>query len=423
MTTSLSTRIFTLGILLVFIHFRVASQPKIDSLKRVLAESGSDTNKVNTLNQLSWNLRSNSPDQAMRYAIEAGNLARKLDYEKGEADSYNYTGVIKYRQGNLSEALNDHFRALQIREKTGDQKGTAMSLINIGNIYSDQGSNKKALEYFTKAARILEQQNDISRLAVVQLNIGAVYLAEGNYELAEENCKTALEKAKTSGNREVEAFALNNLGLIYQQSGNLDKALESYKESYALGETIGDKTVMVDASINIGNIYRDKRDYQQAITWHRKAETMSGEIGYMEGLRSVYECLSDDCRNMKNFAGAYEYYVRFKQVSDSLYNEEKLQQMMEMQMKYEVEKKELAIEKLEKEMRARSAFGLGFGGSQKSSTIWITALVLVACGFIGYLVYAQQRISSLKYQADALREIISRTQQQSKNKSFYNEFK
>ncbi|HNP99710.1 MAG TPA: hypothetical protein PKK99_11690, partial [Bacteroidia bacterium] len=57
-----------------------AKETIIDSLQKVLALSQEDTSKVNTLIQLSMEIRTEKPEEAVRYGKAAVELARKLNY-------------------------------------------------------------------------------------------------------------------------------------------------------------------------------------------------------------------------------------------------------------------------------------------------------------------------------------------------------
>jgi len=61
-------------------------QKKIDSLFSVLKKTKQDSTKVNTLNALAYEFRSNDPDTATYFANEALALATKTNYKIGIAN-------------------------------------------------------------------------------------------------------------------------------------------------------------------------------------------------------------------------------------------------------------------------------------------------------------------------------------------------
>ena len=62
---------------------------KIDSLKNVIETADQDTIKVKTLNALARKYFGPDPKQAFEYSQQAAELAERIKYDKGKADSYN----------------------------------------------------------------------------------------------------------------------------------------------------------------------------------------------------------------------------------------------------------------------------------------------------------------------------------------------
>src|SRR3990172_8269570 len=65
---------------------------KVDSLSARLHQSLHDTDRVNTLNALAWELRRNNPDTAIILSAQALKLAKKHDWHEGIGQSYHQLG-------------------------------------------------------------------------------------------------------------------------------------------------------------------------------------------------------------------------------------------------------------------------------------------------------------------------------------------
>jgi tetratricopeptide (TPR) repeat protein len=75
------------------------------------------------LNELSYNyINYGNNIQAKLYADSALTLAGKLNFKKGKAVAYRYTGIIYGSQGNNVEALKNYQAAIKIGEEIGDKK-------------------------------------------------------------------------------------------------------------------------------------------------------------------------------------------------------------------------------------------------------------------------------------------------------------
>jgi tetratricopeptide (TPR) repeat protein len=337
--------IFLIGATLIF-HCIDAQDRELDSLRAVLLEQPSDTNRVNNLLRTAWIARGDDPQAAMKDAQEAKELSAKLGFGKGEAMALSTIGVLQYRRGDLSSAAATHLQALRIRERIGDANGEARSCINLGNIYSDQRNNELALEYYIRAQEILEEGSDYERLAIVYLNIGGLYLAEGDNVQARHYSSLTYQLARKIDDPLLEAQALNNEGVCFQHLNMLDSAAIVCTKSYQLAEANGEKTMMVDAAINIGNFQRMQGKKSEAVATHRNALEVAFDMGYVEGLRGLYESLADDYKAMGDYENAFESQVLFKKFSDSIYNEENSIRMAEIAARYDEERKDLEVKRM-----------------------------------------------------------------------------
>src|SRR4249919_3464764 len=92
--------------------FLSAQQNKNDSLRHLLFVSKEDISKVNLLNQLSRNFNDSNPDSNLFYGLQALELSRKINYNKGEIDALLSTCAGFSLSGNYSKALENGLEAL-----------------------------------------------------------------------------------------------------------------------------------------------------------------------------------------------------------------------------------------------------------------------------------------------------------------------
>ena len=75
------------------------AQRSIDSLTKLLAHSGEDTNKVSLLIELAANYQFSASDTALELTDEAIQLARKIKYDKGEIRAISRQGEVRHLRG------------------------------------------------------------------------------------------------------------------------------------------------------------------------------------------------------------------------------------------------------------------------------------------------------------------------------------
>lgn len=193
------------------------------------------------------------------------------------ATYFNNMGVVYEKQGDYTNALDYHGKALAIREKIlgTEHHYTADSYNNIGVVYDHLHDNSNALEYHKKALTIYEKTFGKTHLATADSynNIGSIYDNQNNYAKALKYYSKALTIYKKCWGIDDPhtAATYNNLGVVYQKQGNLIKALEYHKKALAIREkTLGIHPDTADSYNNIAVIYENDGDYPQALVYHKK---------------------------------------------------------------------------------------------------------------------------------------------------------
>ena len=117
-------------------HFLNAQNlQKIDSLELSIEFTANPQNKIETLLELSSQLKNNNPDKALTYAEKAYNLSESENYDKGILNSL----II---QANIYWSITDFETAMEIAEKAKEMatelnlpKELALSFRITGLIY------------------------------------------------------------------------------------------------------------------------------------------------------------------------------------------------------------------------------------------------------------------------------------------------
>ena len=324
------------------------NNPVIDSLKLVLKTATHDTIRLQVLSRMIES--ENDYEVWPLYNKEMKSIAEKLlntqpkakvvkIAKKYLAEAFNNIGYIFDNQGNISKALENYGKSLEIREEIEDKIGIAVSLNNMGCIFINQKDNHKALEYFFKSLKIQEEIGNKRGIALSLNNIGFIYDEQGNTSKALEYYDKSLKTREDIEDKSGIAMSLNNIGFHYKNHGDLQKGLTFYSRSYKIYEEIGDKQGMAHLLSNIGSIYLAQLKLTNAKSYFEKSYQLSKELGYPKiieiaasGLKEVYE-------KQNNYKLAYQYYQEEIQMRDSIQNEENYKASVQQKSKYEYEKK------------------------------------------------------------------------------------
>ena len=295
---------FLFGLILFFCTTLALGQNiPIDSILALLKNDKEDTNKVNRLNDLAWELKSSNPDTAIVIGSHSLQLAEKLSWKKGIANSLGHLGVYYRLKSNYPKALDYYFQALKIDEVLNNKEGIAKRLGNIGLVYFNQSDYPKALDYYFKALKIAEELGNKNLISSWLGNIGLVYDDQGDFPKALDYYFKAIKIEEGMANKNGIAIWLGNIGGVYHQQADYPKALDYYLEALKLREELGAKNLIATTLGNIGIVY-----YEQAKELKRMMDD-----GRMKG-----EKTSHDIHLSLLYQKALDYYLNALKIAEEL---------------------------------------------------------------------------------------------------------
>jgi two-component system, NarL family, sensor histidine kinase UhpB len=332
------------------------NQRLIDSLTTLLETSKEDTNKVNYLNELAWELMYLNPDTAIVLGNQSLALSEKLEWKKGQASSIGRLGVYYWNKSDYSKALEYDFIALKMNEELGIKDRMAGNLSNIGIIYDKQGDRTKALEYYLRALKINEELGKKLAVATNLANIGVLYKAQREYPKALEYYNRALKLSEELGDKGLIATNLHNIGNIYRDQSDYESALDCYLKSLKIREEIGSKKGVASSIGTIGLLYSLTGRYKEAEVNLKKAIAMVTPMDLKKEMRDfefslsqLYDTTAQEAVKKGQFKLAAEnfklsliHYKKAIAVKDTLFNLEKSKEITRNEMNYEFDKKEVA---------------------------------------------------------------------------------
>ena len=321
---------------------------KIDEFEKKLQNANDAKTKIEILTKLGELYLRAEPSKARKYCLSALELSNKTNNSKGKINSYNTIGNSYYLEGDYNNSLDYYLKALKIVEEIGDKKGIANSMMGIGNIYSAQGNNKLSLEYQLKSLTIREELNDKDGISACYNNIGIIYTDLQEYDKALDYQLKSLKLKQELSDKKGISSNLGNIGAIYYQQGNYTLAMEYQQKAFEIRKDLNNKKGIAMSFVDIGNIYEKEGKYEDAIQSQLNAVKTAKEVGYKVALKGAYLSLSSVYEKLNNTKDALEYYKLFTTIKDSIFNKENSSKLIEMQTKFDTDRKEKEIALLTK---------------------------------------------------------------------------
>ncbi len=336
--------------------------------------------------------RISNPELSLELGQEFLDLALKSKNKAKEAVALENLARIFFNIGNYTRTLTYFFDVLTIAEEQGDKFNQAITLNNIGIVYAENQQWEKSIEYYEKSLVIKEELGNSIAVANTLNNLGLIHDEMGHYEQASLAYHKALEIFENRQDFGGLFATFNNVGENYLKQYRFDSAMMYFTKSNEIGihvENEYDKAHLINniaaASLGKGEILKAEKLYFQAIS---KAKKIKARLWVKEsylGLSKVYDAMSDYNRSL-------EYYRNYELIKDSLFNENKIQKIAEIEADYKIKNKESHLNLQRKEAEIQDL---------RRSQTRLVAYLLISCLFLfGTLIFVLYKRNQFKIKAN-----------------------
>lgn len=395
---------YKLSLILILLAFQINAQDKnIDSLKLLLSETTNDTTRLDLIVKIAERYKNYDTDSAWFY-IRKGQLANSLINASKHKASYFLTIATLYNiEMKNDSAIYYALKALDISRKYNYPAVTAYAYLKLGLIYFTLTNFNKALEFYQKAKQAFKKLDDSYFYAICSSNIANIYLKKGDLDSSMICYNKSLEAYRLINAKPEIANTYSNIGIIWFYRGDYKKAVAYYKKSLAIDtlqhnnkSTAISYTNIGEAQIHLKQYTRSETNLQKAYATAKKIKAKNVELSCLEYLSELYKA-------KKDYKTALAFHEKYKDLNDSLFNNKRNLQIIEMQEKFNVKEQEhqnsllLADNQLKNEELKRINI-------KKTS---LSVLVFMALLIIGILLRNRTKLKSFNQKISNQNKIIS----------------
>ena len=353
---------------------------KIQNLKNQLQSAKDPQERVNILNNLTWELRYSNTKAALEYNKQAYDLSKQISYQKGIAYSQLHTAIcnfllskndkileilldsVKYFEsvneekghvialnftGNVYESYGDYEKgleycqmALKIARNIGYKEGEGDTLSTIGLIYSRLSDYKDALEFYEKSLKIREELKNFKAVASSLNLIARTNSLLGNYSVALEYYNKSLKIRKDLKQFGALAWTYIGIASTYENMKDQKTALNNYFEGIELNKETGDKRCNLHCFLGIGRIYTKLKDINKSLDYLQKALKNAQILKTKPLLYETHFALAEYYEMTGDLAKALENYKEYQKIKEEVLNAETHNRLMNQQFRFTIEKAE-----------------------------------------------------------------------------------
>jgi signal transduction histidine kinase len=352
---------------------------------------------------------------------------------------YNDLAIANRKYGNYRAAYNYYDKTLESAQRINDVEMIASSYHGLGHLHKEVGIHDKAISYYLQSLEISEARSvkefraflDIivshNDIADTYLRVREIEKALNHVEKAYQLSLTYLKKVKERDRKDKDllfeeansqfASVSNKYGDILAAQKKFEGALKKYEEALKIYEAINYKTYIARSLMFIANVYLQQQQYEKAeekfkeclhyemqflkpdlaklylnmgMLYKEKHNQMQAEKSFLAGLDIANQYDFKEVAQQANYQmflicldrhdnkRALAYLDKANELNDALFSVEKTRRTAEMELKFDMEKRDNEFKALK--LKQRSLLLVGS----------IVAFVMIVI-FLGYIIHMNRR--------------------------------
>ena len=352
-------------------------------------------------------------DSALIYEESALEIFAVLGNKTLEARVLFNIGAIHNARGSGTKAMQALIRAANIRESIGQDSLNDEVYYEMAAVFVLFNEYDQHRYYLLKSREIATKYDHKEELAAINMSLSGVYETEGQYDSTLYYSELAFEISKELDDPILTALALLNMGLAESALGNLDKAMPYFEQMLATPNL----PPLEEARFHyfIGYALFNHEKYREAESHLSKAWSIATGISARQMELRILNYLLDTYGKLNRFEDAYLVANAYKKLAKEFHDTNLEQEIAELNLKYENERKEkdllalqaenvkqeLTLFKTRSEARQRWWWGL-------TATIF---LLLLIASFFSFSRHSQHRRTLSEREATLRREKLHQLKQ------------
>ena len=322
------------------------------------------------------------------------------------------SGQAYGEDGNFPSALSKLQAAVALARQSGDARSMVLSLNALAVLYGQIKEHDKGFEALGEAYKFAASLNSPGRLSILKGTEYGLAVDSDQPQRALRALLEGLAYQRQIGADSLVASSLVDLSDSYLKQHDYASALRYGTEALAAGKRVNDEGTQATANINIGQALlglgrraEGKRFFENGLAWYEKRNDKPEVQAVLMEYGGALERAGD-------MAGAVAAYHRERDISNQLFEQRRQKATMELQAKYDAEKRGREIELLRRDNQLKTT---ELENRQLQQRIWWLLVVVFALGSAIVLALyrkvryanAQLRVKNLELKQQSSRDLLT----------------
>lgn len=366
----------------------VPTTPRIDSLLALLSRAKPDTNKVLLYQDLCWQYRAVDVESSIKYGKEGVELARTLNYKRGEAELSRFLGLAYRHNFLFIESLDWYFKALNLSTQINDVEGIGFCYDNLGVVRFNQEQYDEALGYLKKAREQFLKIDHQEGLAYAYIHLSWVLTKKNELFSALDFAQEALFIRRKIG------APPNQISNTLRDIAEVQIALKKYRaaqialdEAIRIAQQLDNRILLSEHQLTLAQLNLKINNFEAATSLAQASYALTQETNNRFQRMKAAGVLAEIYQNQQQYDQAFQYLVEKYQLKDSLFNEDIEKQTANLEAKYQFKLKEKEL--MDFQQRREQENKRNLDRERFLSSLLIAALLFV--GVLAYFIYQKRK--------------------------------
>lgn len=328
------------------------NQSKVDSLELLYKlKELNPKQELEVLDELAFN--EHDTEKKLKYSnllIQKATTFKSPFYVYRGFTGKGYAYMLK---GDYGDALNFFLKASKLATSLKISKRISATNIAIADVYSLLDKKDLAVKYYLKSIELLREEKDSTVLASALLNAGDLYISTNDLSKGIELTQEANQIFEKLNYKTGIAYSLGNLGMIYAKLKQDDLATNNINKAIAILEVEKDYYPICVYLMTMADIYLEKQNIKKATQYTNKSLSLALKYNLKKEIADANFKLSQIFEKSKRYQQSLSHFKNYTLFNDSIKNIESVKKISEIQAKFEIDKKQLIVDKLNQEKKSQ----------------------------------------------------------------------
>ncbi|MGV7211464.1 diguanylate cyclase [Oxalobacteraceae bacterium A2-2] len=321
--------------------------------------------------------------------FQAEPLAQGSGRKELQTQSLVSSGQAYAEEGNFPAALAKLQAGVEMSRSVPDRTYLAAALNKLTQLYTQMKEYEKGFATLDEQLAVSAALNSPGRMAIARSTEYGLAIDAGQPKRALRALVEGLALERRLGARQMEANTLVNLADAYLKQRDHAQALQFSTEALAAARRLNDPALASTAQFNIGQallgqgrVAEGKKHVEAGLAFYFKSDNKPD-------LQSVLLEYGEALERAGDYRGAIQAYHRERELSSELFEKQRQKAVLELQEKYETEKKQRQIDLLSRDNAIK---GAEIDNRRLQQRVWwLLALVFALAAAVVGLLYRKVR--------------------------------